>query len=75
MRTPATMGGRTKLAAAQGERIAWADQELDILRDGLKCGATLVEMAAALGRSPEAIAVKVEELAASKEETAHTAPP
>lgn len=69
MRTAATMGGRAKLAAAQTEGIVWAEHELDALRDGLKRGATLVEIAAALGRSPEEIAVKVEELAAAKDGT------
>jgi hypothetical protein len=72
MRTAETMGGRAKLVAAQSERIVWADQELDVLRDGLKRGATLVDIATALGRSPEAIAVKIEELAAPKDETAQT---
>ena len=70
MRTVATMTGRASLAAAQAEGDAWAESDLATVRDGLKRGATLVEMAGAVGRSPEAIALKIEELAAGQNDPA-----
>ena len=65
-----TMTGREPLAAAKAAPTDWSASDLETLRGDLKRGAPLVETAAALGRSPEALALKIAELGAPKGEAA-----
>jgi len=61
-----TMTGREPLAAAKAAPTDWSASDLETLRDGLKHGAPLAATAAVLGRSPEAVALKIAELGAPR---------